>query len=58
MNNTNVIQQPQNMYHPPNVAQRPPKVTRPVHVLKPVAVAGHVNPVEVPVASQNVGDAI
>ena len=57
MNDTNVIQQPQNMYLPPNVAQKPPKVTRPVHVMKPVAVAGHVNPVEVPVASQNAGAA-
>ena len=57
MNNTNVIQKPQNMYRPPNVAQKPPKVTRPVHVVKPVAVAGHVNPVEVPVASQNAGAA-
>ena len=57
MNNTNVIQQPQNMYHPPNVAQKPPNVTRPVHVRKSVAVAGHVDPVEMPVASQHAGAA-
>ena len=40
-----------------NVAEKPPKVTRPVHVREPVAVAGHVNPVDVPVAFQNAGDA-
>ena len=40
-----------------NVAEKPPKVTRPVHVREPVAVAGYVNPVIVPLAFQNAGDA-
>ena len=40
-----------------NVAHKPPKVTLPVQVRLPVAVDGHVNPVEVPLASQNAGAA-